>query len=186
VACHGKADGIDLMRSGEDKLIRPETLDAEFFRDRAALCHQLAPSGTSGPLFERLRALAKSYEHRAELERDRVTQGAEVGTSRLPENELNTSFPEGQPIEAKIEPQSVPESAPREILSRFFSIVRWPARMCHKPAVNQAGYDRGVVRHRSRSCTDTCGICSVVAPLALGVRNRGRRRAGDRPQHWMA
>ena len=90
MACQGKADGIDLMRSGEDKLIRPETLDAEFFRDRAALCHQLAPSGTSGPLFERLRALAKSYEHRAavtELERDRVAQGAEVGTSRLPENE---------------------------------------------------------------------------------------------------
>ena len=90
MACQGKADGIDLMRSGEDELIRPETLDAEFFRDRAALCHQLAPSGTSGPLFERLRALAKSYEHRAavtELERDRVAQGAEVGTSRLPENE---------------------------------------------------------------------------------------------------
>jgi hypothetical protein len=44
-----------------------ETLDADFYRQQARMCHQLAVSaGDARPLFARLFALAKAYEEKAE------------------------------------------------------------------------------------------------------------------------
>jgi hypothetical protein len=43
-----------------------ETLDADFFRGRAHLCHKLADTARAAkPLFTRLFSLAKEYEERA-------------------------------------------------------------------------------------------------------------------------
>jgi hypothetical protein len=43
-----------------------ETLDADFYRDRARLCHRLADAATEAkPLFTRLYFLAQAYEERA-------------------------------------------------------------------------------------------------------------------------
>jgi hypothetical protein len=44
-----------------------ETLDADFYRGRARLCHKLADAaGAAKPLFARLYLLARAYEDRAE------------------------------------------------------------------------------------------------------------------------
>ena len=44
-----------------------ETLDADFYRERARLCHKLADAaGAAKPLFARLYLLARAYEERAE------------------------------------------------------------------------------------------------------------------------
>jgi hypothetical protein len=44
----------------------PETLDVEFYRERAHLCRELANLATaSKPLFARLYCLARAYEERA-------------------------------------------------------------------------------------------------------------------------
>jgi hypothetical protein len=43
-----------------------ETLEANFYRDRAHLCHKLANAATEAkPLFRRLYFLAKAYEGKA-------------------------------------------------------------------------------------------------------------------------
>jgi len=43
-----------------------ETLDAEYYRGRAHLCHQLADSARAAkPLFSRLFSLAQAYERKA-------------------------------------------------------------------------------------------------------------------------
>ena len=43
------------------------TLDANFYRERANLCHRLANAATEAkPLFARLYFLAKAYEERAQ------------------------------------------------------------------------------------------------------------------------
>ena len=43
-----------------------ETLDAEFYRERARLCHTLAEAATAAkPIFSRLYFLARAYEQRA-------------------------------------------------------------------------------------------------------------------------
>jgi hypothetical protein len=43
-----------------------ETLDADFFRRRAHLCHMLADAAKDAkPLFRRLFGLAKAYEEKA-------------------------------------------------------------------------------------------------------------------------
>ena len=42
------------------------TLDAEFYRERARLCHRLAEAATAAmPIFSRLHFLARAYEQRA-------------------------------------------------------------------------------------------------------------------------
>jgi hypothetical protein len=54
------------MRSFAHEVIRADTLDAEFYRERSAFCHQLAAASAPARLLsERLQALAKAYEHRA-------------------------------------------------------------------------------------------------------------------------
>jgi hypothetical protein len=46
--------------------MRAETLDADFYRQRAHLCHKLADAATAAkPLFARLYFLAKAYEEKA-------------------------------------------------------------------------------------------------------------------------
>lgn len=43
-----------------------ETLDADFYRERAHLCHKLAEAATAArPLFARLCLLARTYEEKA-------------------------------------------------------------------------------------------------------------------------
>jgi hypothetical protein len=43
-----------------------ETLDADFYRERARLCHELAEAARAArPLFARLFFLAKAYEEKA-------------------------------------------------------------------------------------------------------------------------
>jgi hypothetical protein len=43
-----------------------ETLDADFYRERAHLCHKLADASKAAkPLFTRLYLLAKAYEEKA-------------------------------------------------------------------------------------------------------------------------
>jgi hypothetical protein len=44
-----------------------ETLDGEYYRRQAYMCHKLAVAATeAGPLFARLYALARAYEKKAE------------------------------------------------------------------------------------------------------------------------
>jgi hypothetical protein len=44
-----------------------ETLDGDFYRHQALVCHKLADAAPAAtPLFARLNALAKSYEEKAE------------------------------------------------------------------------------------------------------------------------
>jgi hypothetical protein len=45
-----------------------ETLEANFYRDRAHLCHKLANAATDAkPLFRRLYVLATAYEEKAKV-----------------------------------------------------------------------------------------------------------------------
>jgi hypothetical protein len=53
-----------------------EMLDANFYRERARLCHKLAESATAAtPVFARLRLLAKTYEEKAEAAESKVPLG---------------------------------------------------------------------------------------------------------------
>jgi hypothetical protein len=48
--------------------INAETLDAEYYRERAHLCHKLAEAAHAArPLFARLYFLAKEYEDKARV-----------------------------------------------------------------------------------------------------------------------
>ncbi len=77
------------MRPISYEMIQAETLDVEYYRGRAAFCHQLAEaSGAARLLGERLRALAKSYEHKAlilEMDGEPADNGSAVMASRPPE-----------------------------------------------------------------------------------------------------
>ena len=52
-----------------------ETLDGDFFRGRAQLCHKLAGTATAArPLSARLHLLAKAYEQKAEAPESKTTR----------------------------------------------------------------------------------------------------------------
>ncbi len=87
--------GRGTVRSIAYETIQTETLDALYFRDRAAFCHQLAAAaGAARLLAERLRALAKSYEHKAliqEMNSEPAPNGDAVMTNRPPEDAWDAS-----------------------------------------------------------------------------------------------
>jgi hypothetical protein len=59
-----------------------ETLDADFYRERACLCHELAEAATAArPLFVRLFFLGKAYEEKAKAA-DAATGQAIESSSR--------------------------------------------------------------------------------------------------------
>jgi hypothetical protein len=61
-----------------------ETLDADFYRDRAHFCHTLADAATAAkPLFTRLYFLAKAYEERTKTAERAASQAVER-SNRLP------------------------------------------------------------------------------------------------------
>jgi len=60
-----------------------ETLDADFYRARARLCHELAEAAIAAkPLFSRLFFLAKAYEEKAKAA-DLAARHAIESSSRL-------------------------------------------------------------------------------------------------------
>jgi hypothetical protein len=62
-----------------------EMLDANFYRERAQLCHKLAESATAAtPVFARLRLLAKTYEEKAEAAESKVPPGKGAENLGLP------------------------------------------------------------------------------------------------------
>jgi hypothetical protein len=62
-----------------------QTLDADFYRERAQLCHKLAGAATAAkPLFTRLHLLAKKYEEKAESADSKSARGQAAENSRSP------------------------------------------------------------------------------------------------------
>lgn len=63
-----------------------ETLDAEFYRERARLCHTLAEAATAAkPIFSRLYFLARAYEqksYRLRSEKSRCASDRKVAGTR--------------------------------------------------------------------------------------------------------
>jgi len=67
-----------------------ETLDADFYRDRAHFCHTLADAATAAkPLFTRLYFLAKAYEER--------TKTAELAAGQVVESSNRLATLHGSP-----------------------------------------------------------------------------------------
>ena len=63
----------------------PETLDADFYRERARLCHTLADAATAAkPLFARLYFLARGYEERALAAEPKLAGGRAAKNMSLP------------------------------------------------------------------------------------------------------
>jgi hypothetical protein len=61
------------------------TLDSNFYRERAQLCHKLAGAATAAqPLFARLHLLAKAYEEKAEAAESKLTRAQTAEALRLP------------------------------------------------------------------------------------------------------
>jgi hypothetical protein len=61
------------------------TLDANFYRERARLCHKLAGAATAAkPIFARLRLLAKAYEENGERADSKLAREQVAEKSRLP------------------------------------------------------------------------------------------------------
>ena len=75
-------DRIESFCIGNDAM-DAETLDADFYRGRARLCHKLAEAATAAkPLFARLYLLAKRYEEKAEATETKMIPRPAVDNSR--------------------------------------------------------------------------------------------------------
>jgi hypothetical protein len=62
-----------------------ETLDAEFYRQRAHLCHKLADASQAAkPIFARLYFLAKAYEEKAAAAESKLAGGQATESPRSP------------------------------------------------------------------------------------------------------